>query len=217
MSMDSRYATDYVLDRPAERDISEVLKAGYVQDLVVFFPRCFVPEKCPAERYRGYFLCNDNEQTRCTLTYREAQDVTCRLGEYTLSAKRKLSEKNLVGKVLVIPGGRQIMDVCLTDGLPRAVVGVACPPDLKEGREKLESLGVRTFLVPLTKLEYELKNIRKPTIQSCYENVVKNGMDHYLGILDKAISYVLETKAQNLTVAQYLAQKNIAPETAEPK
>jgi hypothetical protein len=107
--------------------------------------------------------------------------------------------------VLVIPGGRQIIDVCLTDGLPRAVVGVACPPDLKEGREKMESLGIKTYLVPLTKLEYEIKNIRKPTVQSCYENVVKNGTESYLKILDKAIQYVLDSKTKNLTVQEYLA------------
>jgi hypothetical protein len=210
--MKTKYATDYVEDRAAERDIAEVIKAGYLQDLVIFFPRCFVPEKCPAERYRGYFLCNDNEDSRCTLTYRQAEDIVCRLGEYTLTARRRLKDNKLTGKVLVIPGGRQIIDVCLTDGLPRAVVGVACPPDLKEGREKMESLGVKTFLIPLTKLEYEIKNIHKPTVQSCYENVVKNGMDHYLKILDKAIAYIRESKEKKLTVQEYLASKT---ETSE--
>ena len=206
--MKQKYATDYVEDPSSERDISEVLKAGYVQDMVIFFPRCFVPEKCPAERYRGYFLCNDSEETRCTLTYRQAENIICRLGEYTLAARRKLKEHNLIGKVLVIPGGRQIMDVCLTDGLPRAVVGVACPPDLKEGREKMESLGAKTFLIPLTKLEYEIKNIRKPVVQSCYENVVKNGMEDYLRTIDKAIRYVTESKANGLTVHEYQTLKN---------
>jgi hypothetical protein len=205
--MKAKYATDYVEDRKTDRDIAEVVKEGYLQDLVIFFPRCFVPEKCPAERFRGYFLCNDSEETRCTLTYRQAEDVVCRLGEYTLTSRRKLRENNLTGKVLVIPGGRQIIDVCLTDGLPRAVVGVACPPDLKEGREKMESLGVKTYLVPLTKLEYELKNICKPTVQSCYENVVKNGTESYLKILDKAIRYVLDSKAKNMTVPEYLNNK----------
>ena len=206
--MKAKYATDYVLDRTSERDIAEVIQSGYVQDLVIFYPRCFVPEKCPAERFRGYFLCNDSEETRCTLSYRQAEEVTCRLGEYTLSARRKLQTNRLTGKVLVIPGGRQIIDVCLTDGLPRAVVGVACPPDLKEGREKMESIGVKTFLIPLTKLEYELKNIRKPVVQSCYENVVKNGMDHYLRIIDKAIDYVMESRAKNLTVQEYMQTKS---------
>jgi len=206
--MKAKYATDYVLDQTSDRDIADVVREGYVQDLVIFFPRCFVPEKCPAERYRGYFLCNDSEETRCTLTYRQAEEVTCRLGEYTLSARRKLQENHLTGKVLVIPGGRQIIDVCLTDGLPRAVVGVACPPDLKEGREKMESIGSKTFLIPLTKLEYELKNIRKPVVQSCYENVVKNGMDHYLRTLDKAIEYVMESKRNNLTVQEYMKAKS---------
>ena len=206
--MKAKYATDYVLDQTSDRDIADVVREGYVQDLVIFFPRCFVPEKCPAERYRGYFLCNDSEETRCTLTYRQAEEVTCRLGEYTLSARRKLQENHLTGKVLVIPGGRQIIDVCLTDGLPRAVVGVACPPDLKEGREKMESIGSKTFLIPLTKLEYELKNIRKPVVQSCYENVVKNGMEHYLRTLDKAIEYVMESKRNNLTVQEYMKAKS---------
>jgi hypothetical protein len=205
--MKAKYATDYVEGLGQERDLREVVKAGYVLDLVIFFPRCFVPEKCPAERYRGYFLCNDSEETRCTLTYRQAEDVVCRLGEYTLASKRRLRTHGLSGKVLVIPGGRQIIDVCLTEGLPRAVIGVACPPDLKEGREKLESIGVKTYLVPLTKLEYELKDIRKPTVQSCYENVVKNGTESYLRTLDKAIHYVLDSKARNLTVEEYLAKK----------
>jgi len=187
---EARYATDYVDNPSEERKIEDVVREGYKLDLVVFFPRCFVPETCPAERYRGYFLCGDSEEKRCTLTYRQAPEVTCRLGEYTLLSRRTLRENSLSGKVLVIPGGRQILDVCLAEGLPRAVVGVACPPDLKEGREKMEKLGVKAFLVPVTKLEYELKHINKPTIQSCYENVVKDGMDGYLRTLQKAVDYV---------------------------
>ncbi|MFH0921971.1 MAG: DUF116 domain-containing protein [Fibrobacterota bacterium] len=187
---ETRFCTDYVHDPAEERKIEDVVREGYKLDLVVFFPRCFVPETCPAERYRGYFLCSDSEETRCTLTYRQSPEVTCRLGEYTLLSRRFLRENGLTGKVLVIPGGRQILDVCLAEGLPRAVVGVACPPDLKEGREKMGKIGVKAFLVPVTKLEYELKNINKPTVQSCYENVVKNGTDSYLRILQKAADYV---------------------------
>ena len=128
--MERRYATDFVEDPAPSRTIEEVVREGYAQDLVVFFPRCFVPETCPAERFRGYFLCTDDEEKRCTLTYRQAREVVCRLGEYTLLSRRLLRENGLSGKVLVIPGGRQIVDVCLAHGLPRAVVGVACPPDL---------------------------------------------------------------------------------------
>lgn len=184
------YATDFVEDPPEGRRIEDVVKEGYVLDLVVFFPRCFVPERCPAERYRGYFLCNDCEEERCLLTYRQAEEVVCRLGEYALLTKKKLRENGLKGKVLVLPGGRQAVDVCLAEGLPRAVVGVACPPDLKEGREKMEKLKIKTFLVPLTKIEYEVKNLKKTTVQSCYENVVMHGTDAYLKTIDKAIEYV---------------------------
>ncbi|OGS37708.1 MAG: hypothetical protein A2293_04875 [Elusimicrobia bacterium RIFOXYB2_FULL_49_7] len=202
--MDTCYATDYIESPAIERSLPEVVAAGYQQDLVVFFPRCFVPEICPAERFRGYFLCTDNEEKRCRLTYRQTPNEVCRLGEYTLLSKRLLQEHHLSGKVLVIPGGRQIIDVCLVHGLPRAVIGVACPPDLKEGREKMESLGVRTFLVPVTKLEYEVKDIRKPTVQSCYENVVKNGIENYVRIFKQAVEYVLSIRAQNLSAQAYL-------------
>jgi hypothetical protein len=188
------FATDYVEDPPEGRKIEDVVKAGYVLDIVVFFPRCFVPERCPAERYRGYFLCTDCEEKRCAMTYRQAEEVVCRLGEYALLSKKKIKEAGLKGKVLVIPGGRQVADVCLTDGLPRAVVGVACPPDLKEGREKMEKINVKPFLVPVTKIEYEVKNLKKTTIESCYENVVMHGTDAYLKVLDKAIEYCVKHK-----------------------
>lgn len=192
------------MEAPDEgRKIEEVAREGYRQDLVIFFPRCFVPEICPAERFRGYFLCTDNEERRCTLTYRQSKEVVCRLGEYSLVSRRIMREKGMTGKVLVIPGGRQIVDVCLAYGLPRAVLGVACPPDLKEGREKMESLGVRSFIVPLTKLEYELNNIKKPTVQSCYENVVKDGMENYLKALDKAMEYARDCRDRNLKVEDY--------------
>jgi hypothetical protein len=205
--MKTSYATDFVDDPTTSRSLEDVVKNGYVKDLVIFFPRCFVPETCPGPRYRGYFLCTDNEENRCTLTYRQAKNVVCRLGEYTFLSKRFLKQNNLTGKVLVIPGGRQIVDVCLVDGLPRAAVGVACPPDLKEGRQRMESLGVKSFLVPLTKLEYDLKNINKVTIQSCYENVVKNGTDNYVRTLKKAVEYVVTSKKNRLTVKDYLQQK----------
>lgn len=201
------YATDFVEDPVPGRTIEEVVREGYALDLVIFFPRCFVPEKCPAERYRGYFLCNDSEEHPCTLTYRQAEYIRCRLGDYTLASRRKLKEAGLSGKVLVIPGGRQIIDVCLVYGLPRAVLGVACPPDLKEGREKMEALGVKSFLVPLTKLEYEINNIKKPVVQSCYENVVMNGTEHYLKTLDKAVDYVREARRSGLTPDGYLKSK----------
>jgi hypothetical protein len=202
--MKAVYATDYVENPSEARRLKDVVREGYAQDIVIFFPRCFVPETCPGLRYRGYFLCNDRPGDRCRLTYRQAKDVVCKLGEYTLLSRKRLKENGLSGKILVIPGGRQIVDVCLAEGLPRAALGVACPPDLKEGRQKLERIGVKTFLVPLTKLEYDLKNIRKVTVQSCYENVVKYGTGRYLKILDRAVHYVLETKKRELTVEDYL-------------
>lgn len=191
---DKRYATDFVDDPPEGKTIEKVVKEGYKLDVVVFFPRCFVPERCPAERYRGYFLCEDNEEKRCSLTYRQVEGAVCRLGDYALLTKKRIQASGLKGKVLVIPGGRQVIDVCLAEGLPRAVVGVACPPDLKEGREKMEKLKIKAFLVPVTKIEYAVKNIKKTTVQSCYENVVMHGTDAYLQTLDKAIDYVIKEK-----------------------
>lgn len=205
--MERRYATDFVEDPAPSRTIEEVVREGYTQDLVIFFPRCFVPETCPGPRYRGYFLCSDQPDERCRLTYRQARDVVCKLGEYTLLSRKMLAEKGLAGKILVIPGGRQIVDVCLGEGLPRAALGVACPPDLKEGRQKLENIGVRTFLVPLTKLEYDLKNVHKVTVQSCYENVVKYGTGRYLKILGQAVDYVIDAKARGLSVEDYRKEK----------
>jgi len=203
----SLYATDFVEDPDENRKMEDVVREDYAIDLVVFFPRCFVPERCPAERFRGYFLCNDSTEKPCTLTYRQAEHIRCRLGEYTLATRKILLDEGLSGKVLVIPGGRQIIDVCLVYGLPRAVLGVACPPDLKEGRQKMESLGVKSFLVPVTKLEYEVNNIKKPVVQSCYENVVKDGTESYLRTLRKTVDYIRDIKSRNLTAAQYRAQK----------
>jgi hypothetical protein len=204
------YATDFVKDEPKEDiGLKDRIREGYSLDMVVFFPRCFVSEKCPAQRYRGYTLCTDRPDQRCKLTYRGAENEICRLGEYSLTAKQLFHDEGLDGRVLVIPGGRQAMDVLLVQGIPRSCVGIACPPDLKEGRILMNKVGTRSFLIPITKLEFDLKGDRRPVIQSCYENVIKTGKKAFLNTLLKAVAHVNMVKKKNLSPKDFISKNKI--------
>jgi len=185
-----RYATEAVRRDPV-KEPEQVVAEGYRAELYVMFPQCLASDDCNAVRWRGYLLCHDQENERCRIAMVHT-DRQCLLGDYSLLTQRRAREAGVEARIFVLPGGSQVTDVILGCGVPRAVLGVACPPDLKEGRSKVLKAGSQPFLVPLGKT------------RSCYENFMRRGMEGYLENLEQALAYVKETRERGLTLAEFL-------------
>ena len=186
-----RYATEAVRTDPF-KEPEQVVAEGYRAELYVMFPQCLASDDCDAVRWRGYLLCHDQENERCRIAMVHTDRHQCQLGQYSLITRRRAREAGVQVNIFVLPGGSQVTDVILGCGVPRAVVGVACPPDLKEGRSKVLKAGSRPFLVPLGKT------------RSCYENFLRRGREGYLKNLAEALAYVQETRRRGLSLAEFL-------------
>jgi len=123
-------------DSGLRRKLAEV---PYSERLVLL-PQCLRSNQCKAPRKKfGLLECQGCRQKR-------DDGLEC-----PIPTMIEIAYEIGYGGVYVFAGGSGIVSFLEERGLPRAVLGVACEPEIREGKEKMDELGILSQVEHLVK------------------------------------------------------------------